>query len=422
MRSQRENCLWVALFGALILLRMPEVLVTPRFFAEEGPVFFSYAWHMSTWQALGQVYGGYLNLACNVVTWLDVKLVKAGIVSLEDAPIVTEAAGFGFPLLPAILLLWGRADWLRKLWVVPMCLLSIALVPRGAEVWLESLHIQFHLALATALMLVTEAEECGVLCWLRRFILVLGPLSGPAPILFLPLYAVRTWVEKKPARTKEFALFALAAMVQIGFFSGLTAGRHVGTATPALLLNALLSRQVVDLLFYWPISQQFSSALVTFYNTGDWRFYGLAILSACIFGSLAVLALRGWRHPAAWLYAAVILSAVGGAVSIPVAFVILSPHMNIRYSFVSNALVLVSLVAVLAEAVFLRAYRLACVVFLFWFTVLFYAVCTPSGLPPGANWREEVSTWRRDPHYHLRIWSYKGLEDWFFDLSPDTRH
>ena len=67
------------LFSALLLLRMPQPLVTPRFFENEGPDFFGYAWHVSVWQALGHVYGGYLNLPCNVAVLLAVKLVRAGL-------------------------------------------------------------------------------------------------------------------------------------------------------------------------------------------------------------------------------------------------------------------------------------------------------------------------------------------------------
>src|SRR3954469_6966782 len=79
----------LAAFGALVLARVPQWIVSPRFYEEEGQFFFAYAWHMPAWQALWNPFGGYLNLPANAATLADAALVKAGLLRLEDAPYLT---------------------------------------------------------------------------------------------------------------------------------------------------------------------------------------------------------------------------------------------------------------------------------------------------------------------------------------------
>lgn len=401
------------LFACLLVLRMPQPLLTPRFFENEGPNFFGYAWHVSTWQALGHVYGGYLNLACNVAVWLDVQLIRGGLLSLESAPVLTEGIGFIFQLFPAIIVLWGRAEWLRGRWVAPMILAAIAFVPRGEEIWLQSLHIQMSLALATALMLVTEAEERGFLRVFRLGILGLGPLSGPAPIIFLPLFVVRTLFEKNRARVEELALFALATLVQILIFSDFGAHRPLRMSV-SLLLNAALVRQVLDVFLGLPLSYFASAALIPLYKIHDWRFALSALLTALLLGGGMLLALRCPRHPASWLYAAALCSILGYMGGLGEPWWYLYARFGGHYSFVPNALLMITPIALFATAS--DRYKNLFAGGLGWLAVISIFNCTAidSFWSHGPHWRDEVAAWRRNSHYHMRVWPDDGR---FIDLS-----
>ena len=56
------------LLGAMICLRMPDIIATGRFWCEEGNVFFHNAWVLPAGKALFNPFGGYLNLAANAAT------------------------------------------------------------------------------------------------------------------------------------------------------------------------------------------------------------------------------------------------------------------------------------------------------------------------------------------------------------------
>lgn len=71
------------------------------------------------WAAIWRSFAGYLNLGANAFTFLDVSLIKAGWVSLENAPYVTTAAAFLFQIQPAIIILWGKANWLCSKYIKP---------------------------------------------------------------------------------------------------------------------------------------------------------------------------------------------------------------------------------------------------------------------------------------------------------------
>ena len=165
--------------------------------------------------ALWNSFGGYLNLPANAATLAAASLVRSGALSLENAPVLTETVGFLAQLCPAVLLLWGRADWLKPRWAAPAAAVFAVIAPAAEEVWLQSLHVQFHLGLAAAVVLVTDGDLRPAMRVFRLALLALAPLSGPPAIILLPLFAARALVDRSAARGLEFAVLALGAGLQI---------------------------------------------------------------------------------------------------------------------------------------------------------------------------------------------------------------
>lgn len=168
-----ERFFLLAVYAAFICLRMPDVLLKGRFWAEEGNVFFLRAWTLSWHDALLAPWGGYLNIIAN-----SAGLLARNLANMQSAPYVTTLIGLLFQLCPAALILTSEERWLQPRSVLVVALLLIAIPPASEEVWLNTLHSQFHLALCAALILAFQPAT-GKVEMSRRGLLLLAPLSGP---------------------------------------------------------------------------------------------------------------------------------------------------------------------------------------------------------------------------------------------------
>ena len=83
--------------AASIVLRCPRLFFEPRFWAEEGSVFFAYAFKHSALSALTRPDGGNYDLPRNLASILAVNLAP-----LEWAPLVTTLFAFGIQLIPLV--------------------------------------------------------------------------------------------------------------------------------------------------------------------------------------------------------------------------------------------------------------------------------------------------------------------------------
>ncbi len=104
MRLFRRDRVFVPVMLALltlaICLRMPEIILKGRFWAEEGNIFFRNAWLLPPMRALLNPYGGYLNLAANGGT-----LAARWLLPLRLAPYLTIGLALVVQLCPLLLLL-----------------------------------------------------------------------------------------------------------------------------------------------------------------------------------------------------------------------------------------------------------------------------------------------------------------------------
>src|SRR5579863_104210 len=141
--SRRQRWALLTVFALLVIFRLPHAWVHGRFLDEEATVFLAYAWHRPWLDALFRPFGGYWNLGANATTLLVVELVKHGVVPLERAPYLTMLMALAAQMLPAALILTGRASWLAGRSAVIAALLLIAMAPSTEEVFFNVMHMQF---------------------------------------------------------------------------------------------------------------------------------------------------------------------------------------------------------------------------------------------------------------------------------------
>jgi len=398
-------------FLAAVAARLPEVAVKGRFYAEEGPFFFGYAWHMPWREALFHTLGGYLNIVASAATLADATLVRAGWLPLRNAPYFTEIVALAFQACPAVAILTARADWLTGRWRRLAALALVATPPLAEQVWLHTLHSQFHLGLAAALILALEAEAGPFVSAFRLVVLALGPLCGPASILLAPFFVARAALERTPARAFQAVAIMLGAAAQLGLFYASSRARGFGIDA-STLLAVLAVRHVALPLFGPDVAMGLAASARAAFRVGaiPWAVTGLG--AAGVSGVLAFAATR-WRRPEAWLSVAAlvlaVVSYVGGIRSGPL---MLDPAFAGRYAFTPQ--VLLALAALAACETAPRARWLVG-----WLIAVgFYACLSPlPEIAHGPDWRAEVEAWRADPEHRLQVWP-KG---WRLDLAPGGR-
>ena len=402
------------LFAVFLCLRLPEAAWKGRFYAEEGEFFFAYAWHMPWRSALFHTLGGYLNIVASGATLLDVWLVKAGWLSLESAPYFTQAVALAFQTAPAILILGSRGPWLRAPWMRILALALIATPPLTEQVWLQTLHSQFELALAAGIVLATETGGGRGLRLLRIALLTLGPLCGPAAIVMLPFFGLRALVERNSERWAQTGALALGAALQLGLFYSANAERsyHID---PVLLGAVMFVRHVLLPVMGPAITMSYAQGLRHAAEAGATPWLA-AIAGVAVFLTLALASLRRWREPAAWLLMpAVALAAVSYYGAIHGGPRLLAVDWATRYSFVPQALTGLGLLALAAS----HAGKVGR--YLVWLPVWLAAIglagyFRPSALlASGPDWRSEVAAWRADPRHRLASWPQGA---WLIDLEP----
>ncbi|MBV9538903.1 MAG: hypothetical protein JOY70_08245, partial [Acidisphaera sp.] len=238
----KQHAMLLALAAALIALRLPDAVLDGRFWAEEGAVYFRNALHDGWAAALFTVHTGYLNLAASTATLL------AAHVPLPCAPYVTETVALLLQLCPAALLLTADLPWLRRPVTGLIAVALIVLAPNAAEVWLNSITSQFHLALAAALVLALPVRR-GVAGAAVLLLLAFAGLSGPAAAALAPLSALRAALDRSPGRAWQAAVLLLCAAVQAAVWLAYPEpARSLGIDPQTLLLAAAVKHLALPLL------------------------------------------------------------------------------------------------------------------------------------------------------------------------------
>lgn len=416
--SGREKAAALSLFALLVMLRLPKAWLYGRLLDEEGTIFFAYAWHRPALEAMFRSFGGYLNIAANATTLVAVKLVRADVVPLTLAPYVTMTFALLFQLLPALLILTGRAPWLPHRRAVLGSLLIVAIAPRTEEVFGNVLHIQFHLALGAALILALDVPRAAAARAGYGLMLFLAPLCGPGAIVLAPFFALRTLVDRRGARLVQTVALGGGAAIQMLMFFVPNPLR--GAILDPVTLAAIMFVRLVLLPFATtPIADLIGGWIYLAYDLKILTW--LAALAALgWFALLFAATLRGRGGGAFWLVApglAVAAVSFGGGMIVADRSDWFSPGAGQRYNFLPLVLLSLGLVALAVRPgePRRRLWRR-----LFLLTLVSGAMVYPlplRELREGPSWRGEVAAWQRDHEHRLATWP----EAWTVDLSDRDR-
>jgi hypothetical protein len=342
-------------------------------------------------------------------------LLARNLAKLQSAPYVTSLIGLLFQLCPAVLILTSGENWLQRRSALVVALLLIATPPASEEVWLNTLHSQFHLALCAALILAFQPAN-GKVEVFRRGLLLLGPLSGPAAAAVLPLFALRAAVERSWARAVQACILGIGVAAQLTFFYSAVPGRSY-SIEPLLLLSVVFARHVVVPLLGRSGASDFVANL---HDTAAGGHVSLwpPLIAVGVFGLFVVALLLRRRMDLIWLFAAgccvMVLTYFG---SLGTLVDLISVNGGGRYYYVPQAILALVVLGLAATGHDIVAK-------LSWIVTIWLVVVGAGGyfwtsdyIAHGPDWRSEVKAWHKDPNHALNIWP----RGWVMQLPPHGR-
>ena len=412
----------IGLFVVLALGRAwHHLFVVPYLYMEQATVYYKYAFEHGWPEALLAPHQGYYNFWINFVT-----AVAAKILPMEYAP---YAMTFGGTVVGAVIaaLVCAPGSPVKGFAFQLLALVLMVFVPPGEDRF-SITYAHFYIAVAVALVVVSEAKSMAEVLWQRR-VLVFAVCCGPVGIFVLPVFLLAYVQRREKEKLVQAGILAVGAVMQLLWLcyalgqgqdvSGIEGSRFRGWGELDVLVFWLYDRLLIYPFFGW---WAFYQVGMLFMQPGVWHTLVLII---------AMLGLVGWTGVAkgekrngvpvgVWLVISLLCISVGNffcsvMVGDSKLYLITMSH---RY-FLAQAMI-VGLVFV---------YQLSCSRTL-WHQLLYAMLVAwmlvagvmiwwqwSQAVQPPVAWAPEVQAWRANPHYGLRIMPL-GHRVW---LSGDGR-
>lgn len=394
---------------ALTVWRRPELLVEPRFWAEEGKYYFAYAFNHGFWSGLLAEHFGYFSLVPNIAT------AFATLVPLEVAPLVSTYFAFFFQVAACSVVAFGTASFWDTLPKKLLTACGILLLSPG-ETWLTTICTQYWLCCATFFLLLEPTAALSPLRkWGGRSLLATAGLTGPTSCFLTPFFMVKAYRSKEREDLLHLAILTAAAVLQVvTLFSSLGNDPHLNARFGGndFSLHRLVMLQFVSPFLGQNLLQKGPSALIDEWfffksssmfgpSAASWPPVMEVLAGTLLVGYFLYLAWKGRTNRDRQLM-------FGAFLLVVTLSTVLSIRMasSPRYTFAPSVMLMVILVSEFWWPAGARRQRLVplllvgtfCTVKLVEFrSTVYYSPLLP-------KWREEVMIWRSDSAYRPQIW------------------
>jgi len=198
----------VVVLAALCALRRPELLAAPRFWAEEGTLFYRAALTDGLLPTLLRPPLGYQNLATTLST------TGAAVLPIDAAPTFTTWIAFAVQVLTASLAVTMAGRYVAS-FGASLLLAALVLALSPTEIWLTSTNLHYWLGVAAWFVLCDQRSDGARPRHGTRALLLLAGLSGVQACFLLPLFLLRAWSTRARERWIQSGILAAASLLQI---------------------------------------------------------------------------------------------------------------------------------------------------------------------------------------------------------------
>lgn len=401
-----------------IFLRAPELVLRPRFWAEEATCYFKYAYLESFWRAALMIpmgEGGYYSLSANLPSLLASRLLP-----IEQAPTLTTTFAFLVHLTPIFLIGYGSSLlWdtpLKKILAVGVYLFAPM---HPEEAWMNSINSMSYLGMVSLVILAENTAKLSKMMFsLQLGALFFNGLSAVYTNFLAPAFLVKWLLFRTRRNFSQLAVVVAASAIQTSVviaiaLSGGMPEKKFGESVHAVRVATGIIEQIVLKSFIGPheayewakrfgLRELYDKPTIA---TGTELFVWIPLLAIP-----SVLLLLS-RHPLRWvLLTAFIFESVLASVGA------LGGGAESRYAMVPQFTLFLLLLSILWSQRSTWPGRIVQLVVLTAIPYSFYAAALDrrtfsqfeyhQGAPV---WAKQVARWKADPNYPIKIWPYP---DW----------
>ena len=246
LAADRAALAWTAtaVFVLCLLVRSPDLFRHPRFWAEEGNLYYKSMRDLPVLRALGFVANGNYQFLTNLFVELAVlSPPRQAAVPTTYLPLLVAALGC---FLMARLLVSAGCSALPVILGAAL----FALQTGGYEVFLSATNVQWVCSVVTLLLALQEdVAASGAAAWGRYGLLAACGFTGTPSCMLLPLFVGMAWHRPSRYRFALAAILAVAVAVQVGVILTHAGQVHRAFAvTPAIAIAFAIQTVLVGAL------------------------------------------------------------------------------------------------------------------------------------------------------------------------------
>jgi hypothetical protein len=295
LKSGLEIFAFPLVFLAIALWKSRPIFAHPRFWAEEGTLFYVRFLHSSFFDSIFYVKSGSVQLLTNAVVY------AAAQAPPELAPTVTTYAALALHLIVAMqIALFVRAHGLGR----PVGLLLVsawALLPQTYDVWLSATNAQWVLGVSALMVFVMPTA------WIARhwrgaalWCLLCG-LSGVPATLLAPMFILRALIERSRPVAIVAAAVAAATIIQLAVLAAVGETRPY-PSDPLVLIVPLFLQSVLAPVISADGAEQLARGILSEHPaTAATALIATLILGLAVMGVATAAGAAARRKPDPWL-------------------------------------------------------------------------------------------------------------------------
>jgi hypothetical protein len=399
--------------GVLVMFfRAPSFFFEPRFWGEEGIIYFSNAFNNPWYKALFTPHLGYFSLFNNIASML-----AANIVQLKYAPLITTLLAFVVQVIPLAIVLWSQTELWGSAFKKAVGILIILFVPLSGEIWLATNCSQFYFSLITFLILMEDMGNASLRrVWCYRILLVLSGLTGVVSCFLTPLFIFKVWTKKRRENIIQASILVICSMLQFLVFwisiksnAGIGGARFAGIDLSTVI--AIIWTKTIILPIFGPgNTDSFAVVINRVRSLGshEFRVFGFVLF---LFGVAFFRYVSLKVEPKKILIILLsyflittlsILSSIGDKSAL------ISAVWGARYFYVPNVILMILILSNLElDKNAFKSTRFVVCAALLSISLTFGAMHYKKTLfvcDDWPKWSKEVVKWEQDPEYELKVW------------------
>jgi hypothetical protein len=402
--------LLAVLFGLVIVFRDPALFLDPRFWAEEGALYFHHALVSPGLKDFLSPALGYYSLLVKIAVYLALS------VPIEYAPLVTTVISGLVIWFCVILIITSENDFLAGFGVKCAFALILLFISSG-EIWLNTITSQFWLPIGVLFLIIDKsARSFAAYLWRYTFVF-LAAMTGVMSFFLLPLVIFLLLLGDQTSRKH---LIRILALLSLGLILQLLLILVFGFGFELANLNLQGGDRLDDGFSIYKILKSLLGYYLVYPFTGLFLFDEIPVLYYVVavhslLSIILIFLFKSWSI----VSLGILLTIVGASL----ATIVLSVGTagGLRYAFMINAMMLLLIYSTLKKDVEISRWKSLLTIQLLvlaWFTATleFRYKTYDFSLPDWPSWRAQLSG-EECVSKDIAIWPYEPFSWYVSDVQ-----